>query len=41
MSWDGCKLEFENFKDCPIIMPLDETIDMLELNSLDLMSMQS
>jgi hypothetical protein len=41
MAWDGCKLEFETFKDCPIILPLDETIEMLEGNSLDLMGMQS
>lgn len=40
-AWAKTELEFESHKDCPIILPLDETIEMLETHSMDLMSMQS
>ncbi|CAG9311235.1 unnamed protein product [Blepharisma stoltei] len=40
-AWANCELAFETHKDCPIILPLDETIEMLETHSMELMSMQS
>ena len=40
-AWAKTELTFESHKDCPIILPLDETIEMLETHSMELMSMQS
>lgn len=40
-AWSNCELTFETHKDCPIILPLDETIEMLEQHSMELISMQS
>ena len=40
-AWAKTELTFETHKDCPIILPLDETIEMLETHSMELMSMQS
>ena len=40
-QWAKSELTFETHKDCPVILPLDETIEMLEQHSMELISMQS
>jgi dynein heavy chain len=40
-AWKSCFLTFDSHKECPLIRSLDETVEMLEQHSMDLMSMQS
>lgn len=40
-AWKQCVLLFDSHKECPMIRSLDETVEMLEQHSMDLMSMQS
>ena len=40
-AWAVAELAFEIHKDCPVILPLDEVVEMYETHSMELMSMQS